>query len=121
MKPLLLVLVLWFQQSDYNVRTLDTVRDQVMINTNRLDNVERQLYAIQATTDPSMVRLSVIDSQLSSLIMTVNALQSTLYSLLAFIFVQTFGLAVFGVKFYLKRDQHAMEWKDKEKSHSDEE
>lgn len=83
--------------------SLDDVRDQVMINTARLDSLERSVQMMQNSMAITAERNSVIYSDLAVLKNQAIQIQSTLSWILAFIATNLVGLAGLGLRYYIDK------------------
>lgn len=77
-------------------------RDQIVRNTQRLDNLERSLDSLQnggsTTANILAIKVGVLESKLDATRNEVEELRRIVYGALTVAFVQFIGLALFGVK-----------------------
>lgn len=75
------------------------LRDQIIINTQRLNTIERMLDNIQAGSAP--VRIGVIETRMTEHEHQLDALRQIVYGSLAFAFIQFAALLGFALKVWL--------------------
>ena len=83
-------------------RTLEDLRDQVIYNTARIDNVIKAFEILQAggsNQDYTLIsRINVVDNRIDNLQSQIDALRGIVYGSLAFAVIQFTALISFGLK-----------------------